>query len=38
MAHLVLATPDMIPDVSELARQTLQREAALDEPAERALS
>jgi hypothetical protein len=38
MAHLVLATPDMNPDVSELARQTLQREAALDEPAERALS
>jgi len=35
MAHLILATPGMKPDVSELARATLKREAALDEPAER---
>jgi len=28
----------MNPDVSELARATLKREAALDEPAERTLS
>jgi tetratricopeptide (TPR) repeat protein len=38
MAHLVLATPGMNPDVSKLARETLKREAALDESAERALS
>jgi len=38
MAHLILATPGMNPDVSELARATLKREAALDEPAERTLS
>jgi tetratricopeptide (TPR) repeat protein len=38
MAHLILATPGMKPDVSELARALLKREAALDEPAERTLS
>lgn len=38
MAHLVLATPGMDPDVSKLARETLQREAAPDEPREHALS
>jgi hypothetical protein len=38
MAHLVLATPGMIPDVSELARETLKREAGLGESAERGLS
>jgi tetratricopeptide (TPR) repeat protein len=38
MAHLVLATPGMNPDVSKLAREALRREAALDESAERELS
>lgn len=31
MAHLVLATPGMYPEVLELARETLKREAALGE-------
>jgi hypothetical protein len=31
MAHLALATPGMYPKVSELARETLQRVAALEE-------
>lgn len=38
MAHLVLATPGMDPDVSDLARETLRREKALDESTERKLS
>jgi hypothetical protein len=38
MAHLILATPGMEPDVSELARATFKRESALDESAERTLA
>lgn len=38
MARLVLATPDMNPDMSRLARKTLKDVEALDETAERAVS